>query len=82
MLMWHGPVMPNSADERRVSAPVARSTSYRRTAVPLGSLTNSASTTEYSRVPSRLKSTKLGLGASAASCMPDNAPLSVSSSKR
>ena len=57
MLMWHGPVMPKPADERSVSAPVARSTSYRRTAVPLGSLVNASSTTVYSRVPSRLNST-------------------------
>ena len=57
MLMWHGPVMPNPADERSVSAPVARSTSYRRTAVPLGSLVNASSTTVYNRVPSRLNST-------------------------
>ena len=55
--MWQGPVTPNPTDERSVSAPVARSTSYRRTPVPLGSLVNPASTTEYSRVPSRLNST-------------------------
>ena len=55
--MWHGPVTPNPTDERSVSAPVARSTSYSRTAVPLGSLVKLASATEYSRVPSRLNNT-------------------------